>query len=531
MPRQLTVLCIDDELFIRESLSAWLEDRDFFVLKASNGRQGLELFREQNPDIVLVDLRMPEMDGLAVLEAVRDESPSTPVIVISGTGAMKDVIDALRLGAWNYITKPIEDLDVLGHAIDTCLERVKLMTENERYRERLEDLVEERTRQLRQEMEVSDYLAELSQAILTMDDMDDMAAQVGATLAKLTGSSLGVAIYYDATGQMHCPQFEDDSQHDLLTQAVMMQEETLLESTACGKALVIPILSQKQRKGLLLAAGREEGYSEGACRAARKVAAVFSLALERERLFFELELERKTASTALKVKSTFLSQMSHELRTPLAGTMGMLELILKAGDLDGARELARGASKSARELLELINRILQFVNLARNEFQPEMQRFSIPQLIQEICLGYLEKAQQKGVELLWTLEEGLPKHFESDPEAVRQIIVALVDNAIKFSSEGQTRVQVAGTQENELLVLVMDQGPGIPLEDQEVIFDQFTQLEDVYTRVHGGAGLGLAMARRLAEHLNGRLTVDSEPGRGACFALRLPSSASQMKGR
>lgn len=116
-PPKAKILTIDDEDIIRESIQAYLEDSGFAVIHAENGRVGLEVFRRERPDLVLVDLRMPEVDGLDVLAKVTSESPLTPIIVVSGTGVLQDAIEALRLGAWDYVTKPVQDMAVLEHEI------------------------------------------------------------------------------------------------------------------------------------------------------------------------------------------------------------------------------------------------------------------------------------------------------------------------------------------------------------------------------------------------------------------------------
>jgi len=132
------VLTIDDEYVLRQSIVAYLEDSGFVVYEAENGRVGLEIFREKKPDLVLTDLQMPEMGGLEVLATITKESPATPVLVVSGAGALNDVIEALRLGAWDYLTKPVTDLAVLEHAICKALERSRLIEENRKYREEME---------------------------------------------------------------------------------------------------------------------------------------------------------------------------------------------------------------------------------------------------------------------------------------------------------------------------------------------------------------------------------------------------------
>jgi len=148
--KKLNVLIIDDEPIVLESVSVYLNDSGFHVLMAENGRIGLTVFREKKPDIVLVDLRMPEIDGLEVLAAVTAEAPEIPIVVISGTGDMQDVLEALHRGAWDFVTKPIQDMAVLEHAVRKALERARLRVENRRYRAHLEEEILKRTADLKE---------------------------------------------------------------------------------------------------------------------------------------------------------------------------------------------------------------------------------------------------------------------------------------------------------------------------------------------------------------------------------------------
>ena len=146
--RDITVLVIDDESIIRQVFTYYLEDREYIVLSACNGKEGMEIFDRENPDIVLTDLMMPEANGLEVLDHVSKKNPETPVVIISGANSLDDAVQALRLGAWNYLIKPVQDLNLLGYTVEECLNKAKLIRENRRYKEHLEELVRERTSQL-----------------------------------------------------------------------------------------------------------------------------------------------------------------------------------------------------------------------------------------------------------------------------------------------------------------------------------------------------------------------------------------------
>ena len=150
---QANVLVIDDETSIRESFRFFLEDLGYSVAEAVNGRDGLAQFKKNPADIVLVDLRMPEIDGHQVLARLAADSPDTPVIVISGTGRIDDTVQALHLGAWDYILKPVTDLTMVEYAITKALERARLLRENREHQQQLEEEVERRTAELTQKME------------------------------------------------------------------------------------------------------------------------------------------------------------------------------------------------------------------------------------------------------------------------------------------------------------------------------------------------------------------------------------------
>lgn len=146
------VLVIEDEEPVRESFRNFLEDQDYDVFEATNGREGIALFAQCQPDIVLVDLRMPVMNGHQVLEKLVPQAPDTPLIIVSGTGHIGDTVEALHLGAWDYLLKPVTDLNMLEHAITNALERARLIEENRAYQTGLEMQVEERTRELNEKV-------------------------------------------------------------------------------------------------------------------------------------------------------------------------------------------------------------------------------------------------------------------------------------------------------------------------------------------------------------------------------------------
>ena len=155
---QKTILIIDDEPAIRESFSYYLEDRGYSIVTAENGRKGLSLFEENGCDLVMVDLRMPEISGLEVLTRINRDNPEIPIIVISGTGVIADAVDALRQGAWDYLQKPVNDLAILDHTIGHVLEKAEMKRQLLQYQHNLEDMVSRRTKELKKLLQEKEVL-------------------------------------------------------------------------------------------------------------------------------------------------------------------------------------------------------------------------------------------------------------------------------------------------------------------------------------------------------------------------------------
>src|ERR1035437_3955114 len=145
----LVLLTIDDDESIRSSVAAFFEDCGFIVLQACDGREGIEKITSLHPDVVITDLRMPNVDGMEVVDAVKQLDDNLPIIVLSGTGVLSDAIEALRRGAWDYLTKPVADLVELEMIVARCVERARLVRQNRDYHENLQPLVRERTAELR----------------------------------------------------------------------------------------------------------------------------------------------------------------------------------------------------------------------------------------------------------------------------------------------------------------------------------------------------------------------------------------------
>ena len=242
------------------------------------------------------------------------------------------------------------------------------------------------------------------------------------------------------------------------------------------------------------------------------------------------------AEQANQAKGHFLANMSHEIRTPLNGIIGCTELILKSESLARCRELARISLDESEHLLHLINNVLDYSKIEDGKIELEQVPFDLFELMQSVVGGLRVQAEAKGIRLQIQTSGGPEPKVMGDPLRLRQVLVNLVNNAIKFTREGSvtlsvSRVTAAGTMhQQQLCFAVIDTGIGIPKERQAAIFKRFTQVDESTTRRYGGTGLGTAIAYQLVELMGGRLTVDSQPGQGTTFAFMLAMGLSRGDG-
>ncbi len=554
--KKTTILTIDDEAVVRTTIRAYLEDYDYTVETAENGKVGLEIINKKHFDLVLVDLRMPEVDGLEVLSVLREKQPDLPIIVISGTGEIGDVVEALRLGAWDYLLKPITDMNILRHSIERSLERTRLIVENRLYQLNLEGLVNQKTIELEEINTRLRNVVESNKKLLRCGQLSESGSLIlkefGMHMDATGGSIYKVALdgleHIASIDTGHAaPKINFPLEPGSVFHRVMNEKEPLflqdidhdptLSSSGWGKygdnsLLVFPITGVKDEIHAIISLhSKKVPPFNSQDRDIGKILASFaSEALQIAKVSSALQNSEERLRQAQKMEAigTLAGGIAHDFNNILAAIIGYTDLSLFSGSCDEVvRKNLVQVKNASNRAKDLVTQILSFSRT--EEFGEEA--VDIAPIIKE-ALKLLRATIPATIKIDTDIPEGLGK-ITTDPTKIYQVLMNLCTNAahamhangglmtIRFDrlDIDDAPDEVANSKYPSWLRLsISDTGVGIPKEDLERIFDPYFT-----TKEKGeGTGLGLAVVHGIVRSSGGFIKVESEHGKGSIFHLYFP---------
>ena len=544
-----TILIIDDNPANLGVMVEYLSDYGFEIMTALDGKSGIKRANYARPDLILLDVRMPGLNGFETCRRLRADEATChiPVIFMTALTDMEDKVKGFQMGAVDYVTKPVQYEEVLAR-INTHLTLCNLQQELRATNFDLERRVADRTHRLQVRTALSTKLNEISDLDKLLQILSNQLRDsfnyhyVQVYLVEAQTNHLVLAKGTGDIGQrMQAEQRHLPPGQGLVGLAVQNHEYVLCNNVAeCSQFVQHRLLPDTQSEiALPLHLGDEligvlnihsnliNAFQEGDVSMLKSIADEAAVAINNARLL------AKQRATILKLqeldqaKSRFLGLVSHELRTPMNSVLGHTDMLLEGiyGTLtEPVHKGVMSICKSAEQMMALISDLLDITQMEAGEFQINLEPVSdIPDLIEEVIHTLKPLTLGKPVELLADISSDLPM-LQADRGRLYQILINLGNNALKFTQSGSVII-VANRHErqpNYLRFAVIDTGIGISIDKQAEIFEPFKLVDMTYTRQHNGLGLGLAICRQLVQLHGGEIWVKSESDVGSAFYFTIP---------
>ncbi|MBN1823694.1 MAG: response regulator [Endomicrobiales bacterium] len=521
------ILIIDDEQGILDLCKRILEQEGYFVEVSDDGYKAIDIMSESPFDLVLTDLCMPGIDGLELLRKVKATWPQTEVIIFTGQATIETAVESLKGGAFDYVLKPFNILDLLT-TVHKCLEHTRLRRGEKIFRETtyFYQLAEEVAGNKTENELLSFILERMCKTLysdsgsiyMALDDTEKLVPmavyggskaraheeiRIGERIAGWVASVRKPMLLQN--GLQQYPQFKD----------LPIRKEVV-------SSMVCPLIHRETLLGIVCLTRfsylTNYQFSD-------KDLESLQIFIMHATLIITAMRHRHAHAELDNLKSEFMANVSHELRTPLMAVTGAIELLN-----DHAKSLVE--TEKGKMFLDLINRniermrylvndLLDFSRMERGGLKLLVRPMDLYQAVVESIQDLSERAKEKEIKIE-NLMSSEKCEIQADKERIKQVLANLITNAIKFTNSGGSVKLDCKKSGDDIIISVEDSGIGIPKDKLEKVFEKFFQVDGSVSRAQAGFGIGLAIVKSVVEAHAGRAWVESESGRGSKFFVQLP---------
>ncbi len=552
-----SVLVVDDEPSVSDVLQEFLSSQGYDLAVASNGEEAIRLINERRPEIILTDINLPGLSGLDVMRHAKALDPEVSVIVVTGYASASTAIDALRQGAYDYVTKPF-DLDEVLQIVERGIANRRLREINRQLVEELRqknEILESHEAELRERVELATRqmrtLFEIGQELGANLDLDPRLEVIASRAAELSGGLASLVFLRSADteelyaahafgldlgpGEKGTAVFLDSRSPIAIASSERrpVRADVGLDGTPFAVAgvssawfrslLAVPLIAEGRVIGVITTLEKHGGFNSDDESFLELFASQAAFAIVNAQLF-------EHTKSLDRLKSEFVAVVSHEIRTPLTSVKGAVELLSDDRffqNNDQQRKLLVIAHANSERLLLLINDILDFSKLESASLPMSMEQQRIEPVVEQAAYNLRTLIEERHIHLTLTFAPDLPD-LMLDSNRITQVVTNLLSNAIKFSPmEG--RIDIATELSDGVVQVAMrDHGEGIADQDLPKLFRKFSQIDSSTTRKAGGTGLGLVICRGIVEQHGGKIWVESGSGQGSTFFFTLPVAQAPL---
>nr|WP_262914562.1 hybrid sensor histidine kinase/response regulator [Pontibacter vulgaris] len=485
-----------DQMAIRRSLKKSIPHAVIYTSKTAE--QGLELLKQHIFDCIFIDFKLPDMDGLALMEAIRNTGVDIPVLIVTSHGDERIAAQAILKGAADYIPKGLLTPEGIYHSLLNAIRLHK--TEQQRRK------AEEQLRATQHQLE---FVINNSPMIFINTDSEGIITFLKGKINKVLPVDEKAIVGRSLIEEFKAyPRIVARYKRALAGETVQSTDES---NGYFFKAHYIPVFDQQQQ-----------------------VTGVTCFVIDITESFKnerELIHAKELAEKSVRVKEQFIANISHEIRTPMNGIIGLANVLSKTALSENQHKYLKAIRSSADNLMVIINDLLDFSKISAEKFTIEEVDFNLFELIQETVDLLEVKAIERNNTLSTFIDSKVPEKITGDPTRLKQVLLNLISNAAKFTENGQIKLLVNVNSDKDAEVIleftVEDTGIGIPEDKLQAIFESFNQASNDTSRKYGGTGLGLTISKSLIEMQGGSITVRSKPMSGSAFTFSLPFRKQQ----